>query len=372
MKKIFIVALAATLLAVGCQKTEIINPVGNAIAFSTGLNKLTKASDADSTGTYNLQEQNFRVWAYGAYEDENTLVNEMNEIYDHIENLPVTYTTSWGTTKEYYWPGVGKDLKFFAVSADPTFLGTAGATSTTVDVTPGASIEEATMTVKGFVVDPNSPNEDLMVADFVQQNQDDKVVDLSFHHTLSKVEFVFKTLASTDTTKAAPQVFVQKILVKDLATKGTLTVSRDTAGTIATDSTKYIAKVVPVDFTWAVDTTSTFTADFSDDWLKTVSYPEGADSTAVLDTTAMELTVEPQTFTTWLMLPQTITGKKVEVTYVINKRQFTSIFALDKANLTAWTDNQRIIYNVTLAPNIISFNPTVEEWANPTNKEFQN
>ena len=380
MKKILFVALAATLLAAGCQKTEIINPVGNAIGFSTGLNKLTKASDADNTGTVNLQEQNFRVWAYGAYEDPNTTTEEQNAIYDGIENLAVNYaaaTTSWGTEQEYYWPGVEKELKFFAVSADAAFLGTSGTTSTSVTVTPGATLAAATMTIKDFVVENNvtngGPNADLMVADFVQQHQDDKVVDLTFHHALSKVEFVFKTLAATG-TETAPQVYVQSLSVADLASKGTLTVAAPAAATAdeTTDegtTQSYQATVQPVEFNWG---TPSVPVIFTDDWNTEVTLPEGVDATAATDNKAMLLTVEPQTFTTWLMLPQNIEGKKVSITYIINKRQFTSIFALDKNNLKAWDDNQHIKYTVTLAPNVISFNPTVQDWANPTDREYQN
>ena len=133
MKRIFFVALGATLLAAGCQKTEIINPVGgNVMTFSTNMSKLTKAGqqDAEKTGEVNLQEQNFRVWAYGAYEDQNTTAIELNNIYDGISNLDVTYTpangeipAAWGTAKEYFWPGVGKELKFFAVSDGKVLVG---------------------------------------------------------------------------------------------------------------------------------------------------------------------------------------------------------------------------------------------------------
>lgn len=83
MKRILFVALSATLLAAGCQKTEIINPVNsNVMTFSTNMSKLTKAGqqDAEKTGEVNLQEQNFRVWAYCAYEDQNTTAVEMNSI----------------------------------------------------------------------------------------------------------------------------------------------------------------------------------------------------------------------------------------------------------------------------------------------------
>ena len=120
MKKILFVALGATLLAAGCQKTEIINQVpGDAMTFTTAMSKLTKAvgtADADQTnGLLNLQAQDFKVWTYKAFTDE-VNVDEPGDVYDEMEALDVTYGTQWTTTKDYYWPGTDKSLDFFAVS----------------------------------------------------------------------------------------------------------------------------------------------------------------------------------------------------------------------------------------------------------------
>lgn len=398
MKRIFFVALGATLLAAGCQKTEIINPVnGNVMTFSTNMCKLTKAGqqDAEKTGEVNLQEQNFRVWAYGAYEDENTTATELNNIYDGIANLDVTYTpaqdaipASWGTAKEYFWPGVGKELKFFAVSD-----GKAAADS---KVTIGTDINS--MTIADFEVNPGAYNTDLMVADFVKQHQGDKVVDLKFHHALSKVQFVFKTIATGEAT-----VYVQDLVVKGLETKGTLNVAPKPAETPENggnepttqaegETTTYVGEVTPVKFTWALPTSTTEAPsatlkDFADDWTASVvtsgenadaDFPskiDGADVTEA-DKVAMKVTAtgtNSQIFTTWLMLPQSIEGKKVEITYLINERKFTSIFPLETTSLKAWEDNQYVKYTITLAPNLISFNPSVEDWTTPeTNVDYQN
>ena len=56
MKKIFFVALAATLLAASCQKTEVINPVGGPVmSFNTGMGKITKAvGTADAEAANNM------------------------------------------------------------------------------------------------------------------------------------------------------------------------------------------------------------------------------------------------------------------------------------------------------------------------------
>lgn len=401
MKKIFCVALSATLLAAGCQKTEVINPVGGpTMSFTTGMGKLTKSvgnADAEAAGIRNLEAQDFSVWAYA---DPNsdfstvTTVDATTKIYDGIENLLVECTKAsvdavagveddpateanekveaveakpgtWSTDTEYYWPGENKDLRFFAVSADGDWLRPA-AQGATCPVT--INYAAPSITVDDFIVravattDKTAANEDLMIADFVKQNQSDKVVDLKFRHTLSKVEFIFKTLAAS-TGETAPTVYVQSLKVDGLQNKGDLSVT-------AVDPN---ATPIVWEYEWTNDATST--ANFTDDWKETVTFAETVEAAAKTDNTAMLLTTEAQTFATWLMLPQTINGKKVEITYVINNRQFTSVFPLDgkDESLPAWAYNQHIKYTITLAPNVISFNPSVEEWKTPAdNVEYQN
>ncbi len=394
MKKIFFVALAATLLAAGCQKTEVLNPLGGpTMSFTTGMGKITKsvgAADAEAAGIRNLEAQDFSVWAYADLESDfesSTVVDATTNIYDGIANLLVECTAAsqnavvddpttenvdetaaavagtWGTAQEYFWPGEGKDLRFFAVSADGDWLRpSSGTCPVTID------FDEPSLTINDFTVravktdTKTAANEDLMVADFVKQNQSKKVVDLKFRHTLSKVEFVFKTLPAA-TGETAPTVYVQSLKVAGLQNKGDLSVTP-----VAADATPIVWK-----YEWTNDETST--ADFTDDWKGTVTFAETVEAAAKTDNTAMLLTTEAQTFATWLMLPQTITGKNVEITYVINNRQFISVFPIYSTEdaLTAWAYNQHIKYTITLAPNVISFNPSVEEWKTPAdNVEYQN
>ena len=382
MKKIFFVALSATLLAAGCQKTEVLNPVGGpTMSFNTGMGKITKSvgtADAEAAGLKNLEAQDFSVWAYADPDSDfasSTVVDATTKIYDGIQNLLVKCTAAsqdavvdnpetttdetaaavagtWGTEQEYFWPGDGKDLRFFAVSADGDWLRPTSGTCP-VEINYNAP----SLDIKNFVVravkdgDKTAANEDLMVADFVKQNQSKKVVDLKFRHTLSKIEFVFKTLAAA-TGETAPTVYVQSLKVEDLQNKGDLAVTKDAT-----------AADVVWKYDWTNDTESI--ADFTDDWSETVTYAETVEEAAKADDTAMLLTTEAKTFATWLMIPQTITGKKVEITYIINNRQFTSVFPIDNTDisLTKWACNQHIKYTITLAPNVISFNPSVEDWA---------
>ena len=357
MKKILFVAFAATLMAAGCQKTEIINRVGDRIGFSTQLDKITKAvgdgADAAFDGETNLLAQDFRVWAYYVAADPNTGA-AANSVYDGMKDQLVESSKDgeeiiWTPDKVYYWPGKGKDLKFFAVSG----------------VAEGdAVVDEVTHKVKvsDFKVDPTKANVDLMVADFVQQNQSNKEVALQFNHALAKVEFLFKTTSAT-----TEKIFVQKLEVEELTNVGTLEV-----GTAAGSNFGTTAGIYPLDFAeaWSYGTTPN-TANFADDYVKPATdFPstytpygetDKIDESEKNQAMAVDAVGEADVFTTWLMIPQTIANKDVVVTYLIDNRQFEAIFDLDSVT-EKWEQNQYIRYTITLAPNKISFSANVKPW----------
>lgn len=365
MKKIFFVALAATLLAAGCQKTEIINRVGDAMTFSTEMGKLTKADGtplASNGGEANLKAQDFRVWAYYVADDANTGALAGAD-YDGMVNSPVTYTKtsdSWDTDKQYYWPGKDKELKFFAVSADAATYGT-GENS---KIAP--SEDRTTLDITGFTVSNTAPDTDLMVADFVTQSQNtkenDKSVSLNFRHALTKVEFLFKTGGTAEKPQET-KVWVQNITVTGINTVADLNVD---------DSHN---------FTWSNRTTplpfsDKYVMGETDEALPTdlVKIEGQAD-----DNIAMQLTHTAQTFATWLVIPQdvkkaaaegaTAVDLQVEVLYVMGNRQFKASFPLGKdGDLDEWKENQYVKYNVTLTPNLISFVPSVSPWT-PTGED---
>ena len=345
MKKIFFVALAATLLAAGCQKTEIVNQVGTPIGFSTELSKLTKGA-ADS-GEANLQGQDIKVWAYTAYTDETNDV-EPGQVYDHISNLDLTYdetSTKWSTELQYYWPGTGKSLDFFAVSTGKFKLTTGAPTVAITGM--GGTLGSRTLSVTGYVVDNANANDDLMVAEFIRQNQgqNEKVVDLNFKHALSKVIFKFRT-NSTDAT--APIVHVTSLSINDVVTTGDLTVTESTtaATTLTGDSD---GTRVAVDFEWDLEETS---APISETFAN-----------------AEKLTTTAAPYVTKLLMPQGLTGKKLTVNYTITEategaepRAFTIDFDLSAATVNSWGINQAITYTIALSPNTITFNPDVAPW----------
>lgn len=366
MKRILILAICATLLAAGCQKTRVINqvnPVGEPeMTFSPGMSKLTKAADAD--GMANLEAQHFSVWAYADYEDPLNDKPDLDQIYDGMDGAPISYNGKggWIPNKDYYWPGQDKKLNFFAVS--PTTVAHQvkilfdGRTSANEALNPEFRLANFEVT-DGSV--------DLMVADFVNQAQNQgetstKQVKLKFRHTLSKIQFLFRTEGSSaeEGEEKNDDVHVQSIEIENVVTQGDLSVSKNTGADATTK---------PCVATWAPD--ESITKLFAEDYA-------GKDDTADLSTmqdvqwinmrdesqdlTAMKLTTEAKPFATWLCIPQSIENLKVKVLYLMGKRQMQSTFVLHTNDLKRWGENQYIKYTITLTPNKITFTPEVGDW----------
>lgn len=377
MKKIFFLAASAILLAAGCQKTEVLNQVnpvdGTSMTFAPNMGKLTKA--AESAGMANLQSQNFRLWAYYVANDPNRGA-EANSIYDSMENIAVTYgTEGWSTSPVHFWPGKNKELKFFAVSADSDTYGaeksksTDAENATKVSITPDAN--GGTLTVTDFVVSNTAPDVDLMIADYAtgqQKNGDvgNNNVDLTFRHALAKVEFSFKNEMAKENDPNA--VIVQHMYVDNVINKGTVSVSNQAA-------------TLPIT-AWTQSVEATDKVRFGGDFTSNATLPSGivpaenleqytgaGNATPVPTGHEMLLTATAQTYTTWLVIPQTVAtsatdaaGLHVVIAYLIGNRQFVARFPLYRENVDKWNPNQYIKYNVSLSPNMIGFNPTVKDW----------
>ena len=366
MKKIFVISASAILLAVGCQKTEIINPAGgDTITFSASLNKITKA--ANDSGADNLKAQDFHIWAYTAEDNPNTMEKkEANAEYDGMVGLKFEYKEGkWvpETKKDYYWPGEGKHLKFFAISGH-TGEGVTTVVKPTIDETKETDdgLEKASIEITDFAITDQNYNTDLLVADFIKQHQkqNGRVVKPQFHHALSKVQFCFKTIAEPEAN-----IFVESLYVKELEAQGNLKVTY--AGKVA--STENTPEVANVKFEWntaaaAVAPNQTFTDDYKTEYEGT-DFPANieVESTQNHNKEVMPLTTTAEPFTTWLMLPQTVVDKKVVITYLVNERRFTATLALDKdPNVQKWVENQFVRYTVTLAPTKVLFDASTMPW----------
>ena len=373
MKKIFFVAIAVTLLAAGCQKTEIINqvnPVGEpSMAFNPEMGKLTKAGpSAESTGMENLKEQDFKLWAYFVEADPSRNAAE-NSVYDHMENILVSNTNDmWGTAIQHFWPGSGKALKFFAVSGFDN---------------PTINEDRTVLTVDNFTVNHGTPDTDLMVADYIEADQAsyNKNVPLHFKHALSKVQFQFANAEAGKSDET--EVYVQGMYVAGIKTVGdlTATVSENTDKTF---TTTMAWNNVGIDQPFVGD----YKVGQNDGALPTISETplNRNDYTADVDSEGyMKLTTGYQTYTTWLVIPQDVKKDategveaaegtpaidlKISILYLIGTRQFVSTFSLG-GDVNAWARNQYIKYKINLTPNMIGFTPSVEDWT-PVNRPNQ-
>ena len=239
-----------------------------------------------------------------------------------------------------------------------------------------ASVVPATKTLtdENFTVQhvntAGGPITDLMVADFVQldlSGSADKSVALNFRHVLSKVEFWFAT-GDQDT-----KVWVQEISVAGVNTTSTLTTTVAEDNGVFTTTSEWGDVSVPQTFY------DDYVSKEGDNTDLPVVAAEGETPTeanlvahpnANLSETEnnMLLTSTAKRFTTWLVMPQDVkkdaVDLKVRVVYVMGNRQFVSEFPLGGANaeVPAWAKNQYIKYTITLTPNLISFNPSVEDW----------
>lgn len=362
MKKIFILAVSAVLLAAGCQKTEIQNEAKTPIGFSSQMGKITKAPDAEFTGLFdNLVEQDFRVWGYFATPDD--INYALNELYlDKIQvsgtktTTDETTTYTWGTSETYYWPGKAKELDLYAISSweEDYNLTTTG----NVTIAPA----DRTVTIKDFVVDADADN-DLMVAALIRQDQDDdKYVRPHFEHALTKVVVNFKASGGSI-------VHVISAVTSEIPSTATLTVT-NTEPAAATENTP---KKSTATFTWGEQTVGkAYTAQCKTAavLVENVVKEDGnkANFEAVL--------LNTETFTTfgsWLLLPQSsVEGHYLDVEYIVDGMYISQRFMLKAGSVTKWDRNQLTTYNVTISPDYITFEPEVNDWTNVKIDEFDN
>ena len=343
MKKILFIAASAILLAAGCQKTEVLNQaIGDPMTFSTGMGKLTKA-DSDPVATQELKDQGFKTWVYAAYADTDNNI-QIGSVYDNMSGLDVTFDkgkNAWVTPpNEYFWPSNKNNLDFYAVSTKrwnyDTSTDDLDINVSVTQVQKGendqpTAINTTSMSVTGYKVDPNEATDDLMISNFLRANSDShtKSVPLHFKHALSKVRFAFNTNAASDGEK--DEVLVTSLKVSKLVTAGSLDVTQ------VTDALSLV---------WTPSKNADDAVDFTDNYTSNNTLQSG----------------DPVEFTSWLVLPQNLTGVMATIGYKINDRSFNYNFKLAIGNVTKWDCNQIITYNINLSPNKITFAPVVDPW----------
>lgn len=390
MKKIFILAVSAVLLVAGCQKTEIQNEARTPIGFSSQIGKLTKAvasstPNAENAGQFdNLYQQSFKVWGYFATEgDINYAKNELylggvNVFGDKTEAVgedgkPVDMFT-WHTSDTYYWPGKDKELDLYAISSwENADQGYALTLVDTEHPTNNITIDPVTrtVTVKDFVVKSSADN-DLMVAPMIRQDQDDdKYVRPEFKHMLTKVVLKFKKSgdypihvisAKTSPVYSTATLTVDNTLPAETPASGAIKCTiapRWSTFTESSPKTEYVAEYDNKEEVTATD------ANGQAQKYNAVELTKDTDNNPVAIT-----------FGSWLLLPQpSLEGYYFEIEYIVAGQYMSQTLKLDSnVTVTAWGMNQSTIYNVTIYPDFIEFDPEVTDWsvANTQNDNFFN
>lgn len=331
MKRLFVfAAAAASLMAISCQKTYVVDEVNTPIGFSADLGKQTKAI---MDGTAYAEDHTFGVFAYALtnnlnWEDSfdpaatgNVVMNKVEIGYDNSDN-------KWRAkgTKKYYWPNDSEThLNFFMYSPY-------------ADLNPFASVtKEYGLTITDYVHSKHMGLDavDMMVASAKDKNytnvgDPNGTVRFTFGHKMTQVVFVVKK----DSKIADAEITLNSLKLNGINNKGTY-------------------------------------KEETNAWETTLDAPGTFDITTTdgLVDTDNGITLDGAT-----MLPQDLTEgqQKIEIVYTIaNSNGFagetvTKEFDIRYDTLTSWGINQKITYTLTITMNEILFNPSVATWDDST------
>ena len=371
VKKVFLLALSATLMLAGCSKTEVasVKDGSDVISFQTivGSQKTkalinNKEYPTDETfGTFAYFNASGKTFPTGA------------EVY--IPESEVKYVAAvgstpayWSTDTKYYWPKQGS-LTFFSYSPYDELNAV-----TDCDVTDGVTISK-------WDVDANQKT-DVMVADMVtgktynENYASYQGVPTTFRHKLAQiVKIAFKTdeaySAHTEANAVVGDKFfyVNSVKINNLYCEGKYVSGLNVNGTNPGTWTANTSKVRY--YTW-----------YSAGTGEGIAFGETA-----VEVAANKLTDNAQQYL--LLLPQSLPAatldasdtKNIEITYTIKTCNgkdtdgptFTSetvhktisfyqIHGGTAAAVPSWAINTRYSYTFTVGLDQIKWAPAVEEW----------
>ncbi len=369
MKRLLIVASVA-ILAAGCQKTFVQDEVQTPIGFSTEVGKQTRAI-VDGT-TYDTN-QPFGVYAYGHQENSfNTIMNNVEIFYD--DNNDDKWRASDGLT--YYWPNDPRtSINFYAYSPATVTSGSATGNHQKLTVTP-AHNETSGFTLTNYV--HSNMYVDFMVgrpvlgATYADQDGTNgsaanlSSVPVSFNHEMTQIVFNVKT----DETYSGVTFTVQSIVLNNIGSKATYTHTGMTPSYTDTDSkfTKGTWSTTTATNTYNVFPASAIDADAADG-APTLQ----ADEVVTPVTDADVLSTTPVT-----MIPQTFTASDPDANPAVAGQSFTITYTVSGEGVatetvvktldfktdahTAWKQNTKVTYSITIGLKEITFAPTVVGW----------
>lgn len=328
MKKLFILAVAATAL-VACSRTfDTQKAEGQAIGFGTWAEQLTKARTAGNS-TF-VSGDTFNVEGF------KTLSGSPVTVFDDV-TVSTTNGTTWTYENTRFWDSNATGYTFFAVSSPNTALTFA-----------------ADGTIAAKAVTFSGENNDILLANSVDvaPPYSSTPVALTFKHIGALVDLKVKKSATLNTANAT--VAITAVALEGISDEATVAVSG------------YTSNVPSVD--WASlgnadNSTYGITSGVVDCTLPTNVGTTGDD---LINT----LVVIPQTLTDAkiLKISYTITDAASTVNTFTNKEIKLNLF--DKTEntsneapfITAWEAGKHYVYTLTIDANTISFTGDITDW----------
>ncbi|MGL4292856.1 MAG: hypothetical protein ACRCSQ_04715 [Bacteroidales bacterium] len=187
MKKMMLISAIVTLAISGCTSDEIVNNTEkndlNAISISPFIYKMQKGVDATTT----TLASGISIYAYKSGDYTSTPFLNAVEF-----SKSGTY---WTSNPIHYWPEYALDFfGFYPKTVKPTNL--------------------TDPTAFSYTVSPDASNEYDVVTSF-KGNQNKEIVDMDYHHALSKISFKITTVANSGLN-----VTVNSIAVKNIPMTG--------------------------------------------------------------------------------------------------------------------------------------------------------
>ncbi len=393
MKKAFIFAAAAALVLAACSKNDIIEtinkvPEGQMVGFSSYTPKAVTKADTGyyvdgSTVTNLVSGKTFGVYAW-AKANDTTPWSINNNLFDgtgtpeFMSDIPVTFNGATAgsdgsdnlSSDGYY--SDGNPVRYWPAGDTPDGLSffayyPAGAAGLIHPVVAGSDPEVKTGLGDYTFKTSNKAAEqiDLMVSNVVADQYfghtnstydsgQRGTVDLHFHHTLTKVQFKFKTdLTDGNTTLNLTKAQLTKVYNTNKLTVGyTNSTSTANGGTTS--------------YTWGDASTET-------EYDITINGTTPSDSAPKsLSTSA----TEPTAADVFLMVPQTIAAdqQKITLTWTVttagytttNTKTFDLNDIMNSGTHIDWGMNQQITYTITISPKAIYFTASVAGWDSET------
>ena len=225
MKKIFFAIMATAALA-SCSQDEVMNVNQEAIGFGEAfVDNAARAIDPSYSNTTNKITK-FNVWG--------TLKGNTNQIVKLYQGAEV-YSTKDGDTQAYGEAWWCDQVEYWVPNATYVFAAVANHTSVTAD---SGLPETITFDYTNGATDllytqnPNTVKTDIAATPTTGVN-DNKIVNFTFNHLLSKLQFKFINKAASE-----KHIFrVKDIKISGLPTSGTYTIG----GTWSTSGTNGVA-----------------------------------------------------------------------------------------------------------------------------------